>query len=302
MWNTDGGTEKCDDGNTDPWCSCNADCTGPGIVPGASEAERLPEGGPVNAKNRFVSIKTVDAGRDQAIRVRFVDLPSPFNAWNGMDFFAGAPREVCENSGEGLDVPAGDCSIFAGPTRTFWAAPLLCDKGGVHYMDWRGECDAGTCVGGLNEGEGCLVDDECVEVVHFYHEGLVPGGIYDIQVVDSACSLDNEAGYSDPLTMIQSTWGDVCGPGGGGACSGVADGVVDVTNDVLGVLDKFANVNNLQKARADLEPGDDGGSNGPDFKVNVANDVLYCLDAFTGAPYPFEPGDPCAPGLSLNRE
>jgi hypothetical protein len=82
----------------------------------------------------------------------------------------------------------------------------------------------------------------------------------------------------------------------------VADGTVDVANDVLGVLDKFANVNNLQKARADLEPGDDGAGNGPDFKVNVANDVLYCLNAFTGAPYPFQPGDPCASGLSLKRE
>ncbi len=67
---------------------------------------------------------------------------------------------------------------------------------------------------------------------------------------------------------------------------------------MLGVLDTFANVDNLQKARADLEPGDDGASNGPDFKVNVANDVLYCLDAFTGAPYPFAPGSPCVPGLS----
>jgi hypothetical protein len=93
----------------------------------------------------------------------------------------------------------------------------------------------------------------------------------------------------------QAKWGDVCGPGGGGACSGAADGTVDVTNDVLGVLDKFANVSRLQKARADLEPGDFGENNGPDFKVNVANDVLYCLEAFTGASYPFAPGDPCAP-------
>ncbi len=288
-------TEICDDGYTDACGLCNTDCTGPGIVPGASEAERLFEAGPVNAKNRFVSIQTADAGRDQAIRVRFVDLPWPFDLWNGMDFYAGVPREVCENSGKGLETAPEDCPS-ALPTDTFWAAPLLCAKGAAHYMDWRGRCDAGTCVGGLNEGEGCLVDDECVEVVHFYHEGLVPGGIYDIQVIDSGCSLQDEAGYSAALTIIQSVWGDVCGPGPGGACSAVADGTVDVANDVLGVLDKFANVNYLQKARADLEPGDDGDNNSPDFKVNVANDVLYCLDAFTGAPYPFVPGDPCNPG------
>ncbi len=76
----------------------------------------------------------------------------------------------------------------------------------------------------------------------------------------------------------------------------MSEGTVDVTNDVLGVLDKFANVNSLQKARADLEPGGDGDNNGPDFKVNVANDVLFALDAFTGDPYPFAPGDPCSPG------
>ena len=254
---------------------------------------------PVNTKNRFASIKTADAGRDQAIRVRFVDLPSPFTVWNGMDFWAGVPREVCENSGKGLETDPADCPS-ALPTDTFWAAPLLCAKEAAHFMDWRGLCDAGTCVGGLIDGAGCLVDDDCVEVVHFYHEGLVPGGIYEIQVMDITCSLQDEGAYSAALTMFQSAWGDVCGPGSGGACSGAADGVVDVTNDVLGILDKFANVNNLQKARADLEPGDDaiygGTNNGPDFKVNVANDVLYCLDAFTGAPYPFEPGDPCDAG------
>ncbi len=165
-------------------------------------------------------------------------------------------------------------------------------------MDWRGQCDAATCVGGLNEGQVCVGHEDCVEVIHLYHEGLVPSGVYDVQVIDINCALQDEASYSAPLAMTQSKWGDVCGPGPGGACSAVADGITDVANDVLGVLDKFANVNNLQKARADLEPGDDGDSNGPDFKVNVANDVLYCLDAFTGAPYPFVPGDPCAPGLS----
>ena len=124
----------------------------------------------------------------------------------------------------------------------------------------------------------------------------MPDGIYDVQVIDSMCSLDTEVAYSVPLTMTQSPWADVCGPGPDRACSGVADEIVDVANDVLGVLDKFANVNDLQKARADLEPGDDGANNGPDFKVNVANDVLFTLSAFGGAPYPFVPGDPCNPG------
>ncbi len=76
----------------------------------------------------------------------------------------------------------------------------------------------------------------------------------------------------------------------------VADGSADVAQDVVGCLDKFANINSIQKARADIETGDDGINNGPDFKVNVASDVLFALDAFQGLVYPFAPGDPCGPG------
>ncbi len=51
----------------------------------------------------------------------------------------------------------------------------------------------------------------------------------------------------------------------------------------------------IQKARADLVPGDNGINNGPDFKVTIAGDTLFALDAFQGFPYPFTPGSPCAP-------
>ncbi len=241
----------------------------------------------VNVKNRYVSILAGDAGRSQAIRVRFVDLPFPFDVWNfantGQDFFVGEPFQVCENSGQTLraDLLAEgeDCGPAGGLSREWvWAAPLLCDKGAAHFMDWT-----------------------TIDVVHLFHEGLVPQGVYDIQVVDSSCSLQEESGYSTPLTMTQAKWGDVCGPGPGGACTDVSEGSTDVANDVLGLLDKFANINALQKARADIEPGDNGTNNGPDFKVNVTNDVLFALEAFTGAPYPFTPGDPCAPGMTSGK-
>ncbi len=313
-------TEECDDGNTDDGDGCSVDCvveeewtctgepstcTAACWTASAPEPERLPEpAGPVNVKNRFLSIRTADLDleRVHAIRVRFVNLPVPFDVWEydnpqGIgpgDYFVGPPREVCENSGKGLDTPPEECPPSR-PTYTFWAAPLLCNREEAHSMDWHGKCADGVCVGGLNEGETCVDHDDCVEYVHLYHEGIVPGGVYDVQVIDSTCSLYNESGYSAPLTMTQARWSDVCGPSPDGACTSVPDGVVDVTNDVLGVLLKFANVNYLQKARADLEPGDNGFNNGPDFKVNVANDVLFTLDAFAGAPYPFAPGDPCNP-------
>ncbi len=62
------------------------------------------------------------------------------------------------------------------------------------------------------------------------------------------------------------------------------------------MIDKFQNINALQKSRADLVPGDDGTHNGPDFKVTIIGDALFALDAFQGFPYPFTPGDPCGPG------
>ncbi len=98
------------------------------------------------------------------------------------------------------------------------------------------------------------------------------------------------------MRIVQAKWGDICGPGPGGVCTGVADGSADVAQDVVGLLDKFANINAIQKARADIEPGDNGINNGPDFKVNIARDVLFALEAFSGFPYPFTPGDPCGPG------
>ena len=270
------------------------------------EAEQLE--GEVSAKNRYLSVELGDPGRSQAIRVTFAGLPSRFDGWEGMQFFVSEPFQVCENSGQ--DESAYPACGAAGDVAQnwFWAARLLCEKNAAYFMDWHGECIGGTCVGGLKGGAECSVDDDCVDVVHIFSEGIVPSkmalpvgpitepAVYEIQVIDSTCEdLNEEADYSPPLSMTQSGWGDVCGPGDAGACTGVSDGVVDVQNDVLGVLDKFANVNAMQKARADIEPGDDGIHNGPDLKVTVANDVLYTLEAFGGAQYPFWPGNPCEP-------
>ena len=245
---------------------------------------------PKSPTNRYLLIKAGDPKQTQAIRVTFVDLPPPYDSWNGTKMWVGQPREVCENSGKGPETDPADCPASL-PTRTFWAAPLVCEKAEAHYMDWRGQCVAGTCVGGLKDGQGCLVDEECHVKVALHHEGIIPNGVYDIQVIDEQCRNDDETAYSAPLTMTQSRWGDVCGPGPFGVCQAQADGTVDVTNDVLGILAKFSNVINLQKARADIEPRD------VDMKVNVANDVLYALDAFTGGSYPFTPsgGPPCGP-------
>ncbi len=98
------------------------------------------------------------------------------------------------------------------------------------------------------------------------------------------------------MELTTALWGDLCGLGPGGVCTGFPDGSTDVSQDVVGLLDKFANINSIQKARADIVPGDNGINNGPDFKVTIAGDTLFALDAFQGFPYPFTPGDPCGPG------
>ncbi len=68
-------------------------------------------GGVVSAKNRYISVTAGMAGRSQAIRVRFVTLPPPFDVWNhdpaggpvpNGDYFVGTPVQRCENGGEVL--------------------------------------------------------------------------------------------------------------------------------------------------------------------------------------------------------
>jgi hypothetical protein len=209
------------------------------------------------SKNRYLSFMPGNPGANTALQVTVIHLPVPFQALEGRSFWVSAPQEICENSGGGSETQPEDCGPAPGvsPT-TFWSATLQCQP---HYADWSGY---GT--------------------IHVHHEGILPGGIYEIRAVDELCAF-----YSAPLELTTSIWGDVCGPSVMGACAAPPDGVVDVANDVLGVLGKFSNTFPLEKSRADLEPST------PDLKVSVANDVLFALDAFTGGPYPFAAPEPC---------
>ena len=283
-------------------CECPVECSTP-------QAEPVPSN-----KNRYLSIVPGNPGQQTGIRITFAYMPPPFSAWDGEKHFVGQPHQVCENSGQSpVEATPPNCGSAAGlPQDWFWAAPIECDVQDAVFMDWS--TLSRYCVDGGNNGGACVDNNDCPGglcgsdgVVHLYHEAIVPSrlqtaigpieipALYDIQAIDSSCSLRGETNYSYALSVTQAGWGDVCGPGVTGACSGPADGVVDVQNDVLGVLGKFDNTVPLQKSRADLEPGDNGLNNGPDFMVSVANDVLFALAAFTGAPYPFELGDPCNP-------
>ena len=170
--------------------------------------------------------------------------------------WVGEPRDVSENGGAVDPLPG-----FA----NFKAATLQCQP---FFTDWS---TLGT--------------------VHVSHEGIVPGGIYDLQAVDARCPLGIDGALSAPLVIDMARWGDVAGEFD--QADGVwtaPNGVVDVTADVIAIIDKFAGrVGAPIKARADLEPAI------PDQTINIT-DTVSALNAFRGQPYPFTPGPPpCGP-------
>ncbi|UCC32530.1 MAG: DUF4215 domain-containing protein, partial [Phycisphaerales bacterium] len=236
-------------------------------------AETLPlPGNPISQKVRYLSFTAGDAGRLQAIRVTFSNLPAPYNTWNGVQMWVAEPKTYCENAGQ----KTPPCPP-AQPSNDFTGATLRCTP---YFMDWS------------TEG-----------VIHVYHEGIIPAGTYAVQVIDSTCDTGQEGDYSGSLNATTSAWGDLvtdcttcpCGP---------PDGTVDVPTDVTAVLDKSVNMAPpysscaaVIKARADLEPVE------PDQLINIS-DVAHTLDAFGGVLYPppsFPPPSPppCADPLPV---
>jgi len=267
-------------------------------------------GDQIGVKNRFLSIMAGDPGRIQAIRVTAVSLPPPFDIWNEQEWFVGEPIPVCENSGQGSEVRPDihGCGPAPGVNASgrdwFWAAPLVCDPLSAHYKDWTtlaGYCntpgnpsyDAHPCVTSADCGPGtCGVDG----VVHVYHEAIIPShmasgagpidipAVYDIQLIDSTCSLSHDTSYSAPLRMTQAGCGDINKDVS--ACPNAAPNEsVGVVTDVIGALNKFSNIDcAMQKTRVYAHP------NNVDFAIDIP-DVVLCLDAFVGEPYPCGAGN-----------
>jgi hypothetical protein len=208
-------------------------------------------------KNRFLSFRAGDAGRSQTIRVRFVNLPPPFHIWNGAQLYVENPVDVCEIAGV---PPGGTCPPGA---PTFKAAKLVCTP-------------------------QCKTDWAAQGMIHVYQEGIIPGAVYEIDVLDCNCDPTDPNAKSNPVSVSTSKYGDIAGPFSGGSYPG-PDGTVDVTVDVLADLAKFANrAGAPEKARADLEP------NCVDLQNNIS-DVTETLNGFRSLPYRFRPKapDPC---------
>ncbi len=253
--NANGNPDMCDIAE-----HISADCDG-NLVPdecetGACAPSPAPQLAVLGARNRYLSLEFGGPCRAQAVRVIFENLPSPYHVWNGASFWLTAPDEVSELSGNG----AGDPAI----APTSWFAGLTCT--GPAFLDWP---SLGT--------------------VNVHHEGIVPGGLYRVQVIDAACPII-EANFSPALDVTNPRWGDMSGAFNviSQTWTG-ADGSVDVTVDATACLEKFRNsMSAPAKARADVEP------RRTDLKISI-NDVTRILDAFRGLPYPFVPStaDPC---------
>ncbi len=203
-----------------------------------------------STKNRFLSFD-VPSGttRSVAVRVTFVDLPRPYDLWNGRSMWVDEPGEVSA------------CSGLCGPgppPPPFMMATLRC--GSATYRNWR---DVG--------------------IVHVYHEGIVPGGTYRVDVEDERLPLS----FSEPLDMTTARFGDTVETCSTLGCT-PPDGYIGI-DDALAILARFASVSgSIILPRADLEPAC------VDFAINVS-DVLHSLRGFTGQAYPFVPStaDPC---------
>ncbi len=206
----------------------------------------------VSTKNRFLTFTAGDTGREQAVRLTFDSLPPPFDLWNRAELWVGPTSQVSE----------------AGPNVTpkegfpnFTAARLQCAP---FYTNW----------GSLG-------------MIHVFHEGIVPGGDYRVDVIDQACNEGVATSFSAALPMSTAIHGDTV--------RNLAEtpplppeGAVNVV-DALGVLGAFASAPGaIIKARADLEPAC------LDLMINVT-DVLASLAGFVGLNYPFTAtaADPC---------
>ena len=111
------------------------------------------------SSNRTLGLGAGDPGQTQYIRIRFTSLPEPFDAWNGTNLFVTEPVDICS-------LPGVDDAAQCGTAPTFKVAELTCDSAQGFFTDW-------TLVGAF----------------HVQHPGFVPGGQYDVQVIDVACGL-----------------------------------------------------------------------------------------------------------------
>ena len=259
------------------------------------------------AKNRYISFVPANPGQMTAIRVtltEFVndDPEGPI----GSQWWVGNPQKFCENSG----VIKPPCPEVPGLPDTFMGAALQCSPYYKDYVNWRGVCEQGECVGGLKDDEPCDTNEDCLGVLHVYGQATVPSDwegacapagslvptTYEIQVVEEGCYVEVESNFSVPLEVTMSHWGDIVGdvhiPEGWTQ----PDGCISILNDVTAALDKFRNIGPpdlpypaviMVRADLDLET--------PNQLIDIS-DATCVMDAFRGFPYRYGEPQACLEG------
>ncbi len=223
-------------------------------------------------KSRMLSIEGGDAGRLQAIRVKFTALPPGWTSWIGQSLFVQEPWLGSEKGGTSFydPPPPGD--------ETLQLAELDCQP---YFTDWS-----------------------TVGVVHVIHPALVPSlllqpagpvaipALYTVQLIDDTCPPSLEASYSDPLVIRTAAWADV---------TELDAGTYRVPGDNVSVVDTLAMVakfagdpNAPSKANASLLGVTAGPEPRLDGKITISETVSV-LGAFSGENYPFTEADTAPP-------
>lgn len=259
-----GGTD-CD---SDP-CSLMPDIDNAPDVPRAVQDCR-PEG---FAKNRFISFRYPSQGAQVALQVEMVSLmPSAYGVFNGERMYVGEPQTVSQWAAVSDDTP---CPAQTCRTPTFQAAKLQCTP---VFRDWSD-----------------------IDVLHVYHEVVVPGSIYKVRALAEGCDPALPSAFSDWLEgLATSGFGDIVDMHEEATETwGEPQGTVDIVMDAVAAIDKFANKSPIQgpatnfwalsKPRADIEPAL------IDFRINIT-DVTRIIDAFSGVGHGFTaPAFPVCP-------
>jgi len=210
-------------------------------------------------KNRYLSFAAGEAGQQQAIQVTFASLPG-FAYAESRTMWVQAPYPITEASGS--DSPE--------PEPTYMAAELACQP---YYTDWS-----------------------TLGVIDIFDDAIIPGGAYEVRVLDSGCDPAHSGSYSAPLDVAMTIPGDVVGDCADCPCTS-PNGVIDFV-DISAIVEKFKNTPCLpggpgvpRKAKADLINSTVTFPM-PDNKVDFV-DISYCVDAFRGAAAAL-PGPPMA--------
>ena len=189
------------------------------FISSAPSIHRTPDGGGTlkdNKKARMLPVMLNDIGHISAIQVEFVDLPVPYDLWNGTKLFAQAAIEICDwSTNTGVE-----CPIY-----TYVSAKLECTDT-PYFTDWH-----------------------ALGVVNVWHEGIVPGATYDVRVLDATCNPNVPANYSSATGMQTADYGDTIGLGG---FQFPVDYYVGISDALAGIATFTATPGRPSKSRTDL--------------------------------------------------